>query len=170
MPSLYLLRHAHAADAGVGQDDLDRPLDERGLSEAARVGGYLDGVGARVQAVLCSSARRTVETWAGAQSSWSTGAEVELSQGLYLASADELLASLLPLASELESVLVVAHNPGTQELALTLSGQGDRDAYERMRDSYPPAALSELEFDCGWSALRAGVATLVRFEGPHAMG
>ena len=104
-----------------------------------------------------------------AASAWGGGVDPAPSQALYLASAEELLASLLPLGPDLESVLLVAHNPGTHDLALALSGQGDRDAYERMRESYPPAALSELEFDCGWSGLRAGAGTLVRFAGPLEM-
>ena len=168
MSRVYLLRHAHAAAAGAGQGDFDRPLDERGRSEASQVGVGLAESGVQVDAVLCSSARRTVETWQGLCASWSPGVEAELLRGLYLASADELLASLIPLDRALDSVLLVAHNPGIHELAVALAGEGDRDTYQRMRSAYPPGALSELQFDGAWAELRAGVATLRRFDTPGA--
>ena len=169
MPTLYLLRHAHAASAAPDQRDFDRPLDKRGRTEVKRMGAHLARIDARAGAVLCSSARRTVETWSGLASSWRIAVEPVVSDALYLASGSELLAVLRRLPLDLESVLMVAHNPGAQDLAVSLVGQGDRDAYERMRASYPPAALSELRFDGGWTALGPGGADLVRFDVAHSL-
>ena len=169
MPTLYLLRHAHAASAAPDQDDFDRPLDERGQAEASRMGAHLARTEARVGAALCSSARRTVETWSGLISSWDVAVEPVVLDVLYLASASELLTALRGLPPDLESALVVAHNPGTQELAVSLTGQGDRDAYERMRASYPSAALSEFRFDGEWNGLGPGRAGLVRFDVVRAL-
>ncbi len=169
MPTLYLLRHAHAASAARDQDDFDRPLDERGHAEASRMGAHLARIEARVGAALCSSARLTVETWSGLTSSWDVAVEPVVSDALYLASASELLTTLRGLPQDLESALVVAHNPGTQKLAVWLAGEGDRDTYERMRASYPSAALSELRFDGEWTDLGPGRAGLVRFDVVRAL-
>ena len=63
MLNLMLLRHAKSSWADTGQDDLDRPLNERGKHAAVAVGRYMASNGLVPQLVLCSPARRTRETW-----------------------------------------------------------------------------------------------------------
>ncbi len=41
MKTLFLLRHAKAANAPAGMDDADRPLNEIGREACARVGLYI---------------------------------------------------------------------------------------------------------------------------------
>ena len=41
MPTLLLVRHAHAGKRGTGPQDLLRPLDERGIAQAARLPALL---------------------------------------------------------------------------------------------------------------------------------
>lgn len=41
MPTLLLVRHARAGKRGTGPQDLLRPLDERGIAQAARLPGLL---------------------------------------------------------------------------------------------------------------------------------
>lgn len=163
MPTLFLLRHA-ASDADSSDSDHDRPLNQCGADAAVWMGGYLERIGVRPQRVLCSSARRALETWSGLASVWSLEADrLAESDQLYLASTGEMLELLRQQPVDVESVLVIAHNPGTHELALMLAGEGERDAYERLRDQFPEAALCELAFDCAWSELGPGVARLLRF-------
>lgn len=168
MPRLYLLRHAEAD--GDAEVDFERPLSDYGTSAAARMGRHLDQLGARAQRVLCSASRRTLETWSCLSSTWQQEIELVVSDELYLASGEEILALLHELPAEVETVLVIAHYPGTQELATALAAEGDRSDYERMRSEYPTAALCELAFDCAWAELAPGAARLVRFDVPSQLG
>ena len=76
MPVLLLVRHASAGDRGIGPGDLERPLDARGVAQAAAlpdllspylsVDGGVDGgatsTSALVVDVRSSPARRCIET------------------------------------------------------------------------------------------------------------
>ena len=164
MPKLFLLRHAES-DADSGESDHERTLNRCGVDAAAWVGGFLEQIDAQPQLVLCSSARRALETWSGVASAWSLEGDrlVELDE-LYLATAGEMLEILRRQPVSVDSVLVIAHNPGIHELALILAGEGERDAYLLLCDQYPEAALCELAFDRAWAEIGPGVARLVRFE------
>ena len=41
MKALFLLRHTHAEERGTTISDYDRPLEERGLTEALDVANYI---------------------------------------------------------------------------------------------------------------------------------
>ena len=102
---LILWRHAEAADETPQDLDLARELTPRGLKQAARVAAWLDRQlpdGARI---LCSPARRTVQT------AEALGRKFKLRDDLAPgASVDALLdASQWPAARG--AVLVVGHQP-----------------------------------------------------------
>jgi phosphohistidine phosphatase len=161
---LILLRHAKSASGG---DDHDRPLDERGERAAAAVGVFLAQQEVRPELVLCSSALRTRQTWEGVRAQLGWDPPVRVERGLYLASAAALLERLRRVEDGVGSVLVVAHNPGTGDLAAALAGRGDSRALERLRARFPTAAVADLRLDAAhWGELRPGAAELRAFTTP----
>jgi phosphohistidine phosphatase len=102
---LILWRHAEAADAAPGGDDLERPLTSRGERQAARTAHWLNQHLAATTRVLVSPARRTQQTAAALERRFRT--LPELGPG---ASVEALLqAARWPDAKE--PVLVVGHQP-----------------------------------------------------------
>ena len=69
--TLVILRHAKAANP-EGVADPDRPLTSRGHADAAAAGAWLAHRDLQPDLVLCSSARRTRETWHGVALALST--------------------------------------------------------------------------------------------------
>ena len=63
-------------------------------------------------------------------------------EGLYAASADELLARLLLVPDAVVSVLLIGHNPGLHELALVLVSAGEKRG--RLEAKLPTGALATL--------------------------
>ena len=50
--------------------------------------------------------------------------------------------------------MLVGHNSGLQELAVSLAGSGDPNLIKQMRDKFPTSALAVLEFNVSsWTAL-----------------
>jgi len=77
--SIFLIRHASAGRRTVGGNDIERPLDARGLDQAVRIADALDS--ANIDVVLTSPAvrcRQTVEPLAKIH-----GVEIELSDELW---------------------------------------------------------------------------------------
>jgi len=120
MRELILVRHAKSDWSDPELSDHDRPLNARGRRAAPLMAARFAASEQQVQRVLSSPAvraRATAEEFASA-----LGMQVELEPALYLASASTLLATAA--ASEVDSVLLVAHDPGITELASYLSDGG----------------------------------------------
>lgn len=100
MPVLFLVRHASAGQRGSGPDDLQRPLDARGLVQAAALPAllrpYLKSAGPLVD-VRASPARRCIETLKPLAVTLSTEvvADIGLIEGCDVAQLFERLASLI---------------------------------------------------------------------------
>jgi len=165
---LLLLRHAKSSWADPGVRDHDRPLNDRGRRAAAAMGEHLRAQGWRPDVVLCSSARRTCET--AALLDLPRSAELVVEHDLYLADPDTVLHRIRAVDDRAGTVLVIGHNPTTQDLALDLAADGDPDALRRMGDKYPTGALAVFDVDGVWSALASGAARLAAFVTPRELG
>lgn len=96
--------------------------------------------------VLCSSARRTVETLERVVASLADPPTVVVSDDLYLASAWKIFERVRAVdPPSTASLLVIAHNPGIAELAVRLSSHGDPAALRSVSMRFHPASLAELE-------------------------
>jgi phosphohistidine phosphatase len=138
MKTLLLLRHAKSSWKDSTLPDHDRPLNGRGRRGAELVREFLQKKKMRPGFVLSSSAVRTKQTveiiFAGAVSP----PDICYDPALYLASATKLLEIISALAETRDEVLVVGHNPGTEELFLRLTGIGEH---------FPTATLANLALD-----------------------
>lgn len=167
---LLLLRHAKSAwPEGVA--DEERPLNGRGREAAQLIGDYLAREGLIPDLALVSTARRTQETWALVRESLPLTPRMRAEPALYAASPQEMLDVLKTVGAEPKTVLMLAHNPGTQELALGLSGaQSDAPAKAAMAEKYPTAGLAIIDFPAAqWPGVRFGGGRLVRFVTPRSL-
>lgn len=90
-----------------------------------------------------------------------------MESGLYGATAGQLLARVWEVDQEVMSVLVVAHNPGLQDLALELAGD-DPGMTTQLSDKFPTGALTEVVCDCdAWSGLTPPTAHVVSLTVPR---
>ncbi len=132
--TLVVVRHAKAAWPD-DVSDLERPLTGRGRRDAAALGAWLVDRGLVPEVVLCSTATRAAQTWAGAQMQVAKAAAERGSEllvrpeaAVYDAPASRLLSLLRALdAGESEAgagcALMVGHNPGVEELVARLCGR-----------------------------------------------
>ena len=159
MRRLYLLRHAKSSWDDPGLDDHDRPLAPRGRRAVKLLADYVESHDIHPAQVLCSTARRALETLDGV----AIKGEPIIERDLYAASPTTLLDRLGQIDPDTPSVMVVGHNPTLQVLVLRLAGAngGAEEELELVRRKFPTGALATLEFQCEWSELSAGGAKLV---------
>lgn len=162
---LLLLRHAKSSWDEPGLSDRERPLAARGRRASKLIAKHMRNLRIAPDLVLCSSAKRTQQTL---ERIGLDSAEVRIEDELYGASAGELLTILNHLPDDFESVMVVGHNPGVEDLTLQLAGSGEE--LGRVREKFPTAALATLEFDSSWRELAPGTAELVAFVKPKELG
>jgi len=122
MKTLLLLRHAKSSWGNAWLDDHDRPLNKRGKHDAPRMGELLVQQGLVPDVLVTSTAKRARKTaTAVAEACGYAGDVIEMSD-LYLASPDECMHVLRTLPDQFTSALLVAHNPGLEQLLFRLTG------------------------------------------------
>lgn len=165
--TLFLLRHAKSGWDNPNLQDFERPLSDRGRREAQWLGELLRTRGISPSRIVCSAAQRTRETLAGVVPALGREASIDITRRLYEAPAERLLLVVREQLPTDESVMLIGHNPGLEDLANLLAGTGDRLAVAALRDKYPPAGLAHIEFDAKrWSDVSAANARLVAFDRP----
>jgi phosphohistidine phosphatase len=159
---LTLLRHAKSDWPDV--PDHDRPLAKRGRKDAPEIGRWLRRHGYVPDTVICSTARRTRQTWDLVAPQLDGSPTVEFEPRAYAASAQTLLYLCRELPGRCRAALLIAHNPGLEELAASLAeppaGQGARGP---AGFRFPTAAVAVFEFAGEWPALTPGQARLLDF-------
>lgn len=168
MKRLYLLRHAKSSWDEPRLEDHERPLAPRGRRASKLLAEHLRRERIAPALVLCSSARRARETLEGLAPALAGEAPVRVERELYGASAGDLLGRLRATPDAVESVMLIGHNPAIQALALSLAAGGEGLA--RLERKYPTGALATLAFRGHWGELGPGVAELVGFVRPKALG
>src|SRR3546814_409083 len=157
LPTLHLLRHAKSSWDAPGVADHDRPLSERGRRAAAAMAAHFRKAGIAPDLVLCSSARRTVDTLAAIRPRLPKDVAIETTADLYEVDAGTLLARVRRVPASVEVLLLVGHNPGMEGLATGLAGAGsDAAARAGLDHKFPAGALASLDFDGDWRDLACG--------------
>jgi phosphohistidine phosphatase len=173
MRRLMLLRHAKTeTDAPSGQDQ-DRRLDERGRLDAARIGSWIGNHPPCPDRVLVSTAVRALQTWEIASEAMKdhAGPQVEFLPELYGADPTQMLQTIrMAETTGARHLMLIGHNPGMHELALTLTGSGDSAARKALGDNLPTAGLAIFDFAIeDWNDVAFRGGELVRFVSPRML-
>lgn len=170
--SADLLRHAKAAPAGANFADHDRPLTEGGRAAAAAIGHAMHKAGLAPEVVLVSTALRTQQTLEALEAAnvWDEWPNIDALPMLYMAPPGQILDALHALPETVRSALVIGHNPGLHELALSLAGPlRPHPELRRIDEGYPTCALAEFLVAQPWRQLKTGGAALQRFLVPNRL-
>jgi phosphohistidine phosphatase len=120
--TLYLVRHAKSSWVNPSYTDFDRPLNDRGQRDAPVMGRRLKEKGQRPEIIICSPARRAVETLDLLNAELGVPADsIFMQKRIYEASTETLLNIIQSLEDSNDSAMVVGHNPSMTWLASQLA-------------------------------------------------
>lgn len=163
---LLVFRHAKAARP-AGVDDHDRRLAPRGEDDARAAGRWLHAAPWTLDRVLCSSAARARETWLRAAAEMTAKPQVTYEKRAYPGDVSTLVELLRSTPDDVDTLVLVGHNPALEDLVVTLTGDAVGDARERVEAKFPTSAIAVLTLPGAWSALDAGAATLTEVVVPR---
>jgi phosphohistidine phosphatase len=138
MKKIILMRHAKSSWANFGQNDHERPLNARGKNDAPRMAQQIVEKGHVPELLLVSDSMRTRET-RELIAPYFQNAQTQFIRKLYLASATEIVEELKSINNLVDTVLVLAHNPGITDAFYELAGT--------IIDNVPTSGAGLISFD-----------------------
>lgn len=152
MKTLLIMRHGKAERDGASGDH-SRELNERGQRDSETMGAYIAEKIGLPDAILTSDAQRALQTAEIASVAMGYTGDLTIVPQIYDAELITLLALSRSLLDEVDTALVVGHNPGFEEVAAALAGMDEDDVL------LPTAGLAHLTFNVDkWDDVRRGSA------------
>ena len=170
MKRLLIFRHAKAGPHDE-KHDKERALIQRGRDDAGLMGRAVRERGYLPDLVLCSSAKRTAETWQHAALELGAEPEIRFLDSLYDAPEKSILQTIRSVKARAPVILYIGHNPGLENLARLLARRPADAAEKRraaaMKEKFPTSALAVIDFDAKeWDDIETGMGALSDFITP----
>jgi len=119
---LILVRHAKSSWANPGQNDIDRPLNDRGHRDAPVMAKRLLQKNIPINAFITSPAKRAFTTCTYfAETYGQKAAQVIVVPYLYLAEEADFIKAIQQSDDAFQSICIFAHNPGITNFANSLT-------------------------------------------------
>jgi phosphohistidine phosphatase len=164
MKTLLILRHAKSSHDDDSLSDHDRPLAKRGQSAAKKISRLIDDKKLWPDLILSSTAERAAATARRVVKKSKRddfAGEIQYHRELYLAEPEEYVAIVQKFGGEADSVMVVGHNPGMEDLIEFLAGEWH---------PFPTAALARIELSIDdWADLAHGTGEIAGFWRPRKL-
>jgi phosphohistidine phosphatase len=134
---VYFLRHANAGERRPNPVlDEKRPLDKEGIEQCRYVGRLLYSMDAHVDLILSSPLKRATQSASMVGNEIAYELKIETTPALRPGAGYEAFRDLLHKVGELESVMVVGHNPNLSRfLSLLVTGGLSNAAIEMKKGS-----------------------------------
>ncbi|TGE21684.1 histidine phosphatase family protein [Hymenobacter aquaticus] len=141
MKTLYLMRHAKSSWSFDDLSDQERPLNDRGRTDAPRMGQALAKRGIHLDLLVSSPAVRAMSTAAlVAKAVEYPHQQIQVIEAIYRAEVPGLAEIVRQLPNGADSVLLVGHNPTITDFANVISPSP--------LNELPTAAIVCVKFNC----------------------
>jgi phosphohistidine phosphatase len=161
--TLIFMRHAKSDWSIPGQKDFDRPLNNRGLGDAPRMGRRLQEIGIRPDLIVSSPAVRAKHTaeYVSEQLHYDIDL-IRFDPEVYESSVRSLLAVVNKLEDQYHCVLIFGHNPTLTYLSEYLT----KEAIGNIPTT--GAVCIDFDFD-SWELVSEGTGHMRWFEYPKGL-
>lgn len=153
--TIFLLRHAKAEAHDLKKNDHDRRLIDKGVKHAEKMAKLVESFRFKPQAIFTSSAARAEETAAIFGDILVLKEKLFVNDVLYSASQQVYLQTIQRLPEELDSVMLVGHNPVLEDLLVSLTSRSP------FHCKIPTCGLAIVHFHATlWSEIRPATGIL----------
>lgn len=160
MKTLYLLRHAKSSWESPDVDDFERPLNERGETDAPKMGKRLREKKVLPEIIFSSTAVRALSTAKIIANCLNYPEDkIHADRTLYHADEEKLWKYMHHVADKYDSIMIVGHNPGLTDFA--------NELVDESIDNIPTTGVVAVEFPAhAWTEVKEGSGELVFFDFP----
>jgi phosphohistidine phosphatase len=158
MKKLFIIRHAKSSWEDVNLDDFDRPLNEKGLNDAAIMAKFLKEKSISFDSILTSPASRAINTAEIFAKELNFSKNLTPNQYIYEPFVNAIVETLSYTYDDNNTVALFGHNPGVSTLAYTLC-----NAKIQMKT----CSIIEIEFSCdSWLDISKNNAKFISYTKP----
>ena len=166
---IYLARHAKSSWNSGAATDFDRPLSNRGVADAVRMGDELNRLGWKPEKIISSPAVRAKQTCQTLCDKLGYDFDhVVWNKDFYAAYVVTLLHSLSVLPESSSSVMLVGHNPSMEDLLLHFCS--DASEFEQKNGKlFTTGNVAKITVDSKWKNLTLCEARLDKILRPKEL-
>ncbi|NOS84895.1 MAG: histidine phosphatase family protein [Ignavibacteria bacterium] len=140
MLTLFLCRHAKSSWAEPGLSDKDRPLNERGKSDAPIMGRMLESREESVDLVISSPAKRALKTAKLISDELGYNQkDIIIDNRIYMAGIADFIEVLKECRNKDKTIMLFSHNYGITDFANYVSGSSI--------ENIPTCGIVKIKFD-----------------------
>ena len=166
MKNLFLLRHCEAYHFEENKSDHEKQLNDNGRKCARLLKNWFEKNNIVLDYILTSSANRTLTTANIIFSNYEN--KIYQKKELYLCDYKEILKELKILDNNLNSVIIVGHEPSISESLKFLISYCRPDLEYVTKSQYPTGGLSVINFNIiNWNKIEEKTGILDAFITPH---
>lgn len=160
MKTLYLVRHAKSEWDNPDLKDIERPLNERGYSNANTMSELFKSKFANPDLIISSPAIRAISTALIFARNLNYNANtIKIKQELYDTSVKEYLSVISQIDNTFDSVMLFAHNPTISDFADSLT--------KSLPTEMTTCAIAGIQFNINdWQEVKTKTGELFMFEFP----
>lgn len=165
MKKIILIRHAKSDWDNPSLPDYDRPLADRGLRDAPQMATSLKNRGIQIDLICSSTAHRAKQTACITAAVLEyPEAKIYWEKSLYHASASHLLQFIQLQSDQVQTLVLVGHNPGLTELINVLGVKLDnlptsgQFAFTVLSEDWKDLSAANCKFDWWDSPKKPGAA------------
>ncbi len=152
MKTLFLLRHAKSSWENASLSDFERPLNKRGLNAAPFMGEKILYNRFQIDSIVSSPAERARQTAILVKEAALINSDIQYDKRIYEATARRLLEVVSETNKDKNSIMLVGHNPGMEQLVEILTGE---------TQTMPTAALAVIDLQINrWKEISERCGTL----------
>lgn len=140
MKKLILMRHAKS-DRSDLSNDFERPLSERGLTEAPQMGILIEKENIIPDLIICSPAKRTRETLKLVTNEIKQKINIRFEDIIYENYYKDITDLIFRTSDDVDTLMIVGHNPSMEELSRYFTG------LDYFYDKFVTSALLLINFD-----------------------
>jgi phosphohistidine phosphatase len=163
MKIIFLQRHAKSSWGDPSLPDFERPLNERGMEDAPRMGKRLALSSQQPELIISSPAFRAIATAKIiARELNYPEKNIQLEKEIYLIEPDDLLEFIKSIDDKYKRVMIVGHNPGLTILCNQLTDSNI--------ENIPTSGIAKIMFNVNtWQAVLDNSGQLLEFDYPKSI-
>ena len=153
MKTLYIMRHTEKDESKPEQYDYDVELTQKGLEDSETMAQKLKDKKIILDLIVSSPSMRTRQTAEIVAKTLDYTKNIMYNEVIYQAFVNEIVESLTYTFDNVDSLMIIGHNPALTGLAIT---------FTEFREEIKMGSIVKIEFDChSWTTIDKNNARFV---------